>query len=325
MFTKIPIIDLAPMFSKEKEGLQTVAAEIKKIYTEIGFAYIVNHQVPQQLVDQIFAAARDFHALPFDEKMKIKHGKSFRGYMPRQGSTLKSSGLEEAKKPNESEAFIMLNELDKDSPDYQKGINLAGPNLWPETLPYFKDTVQLYYNAMLKLAKKLVKVFSLAFGLSEDDLEPYFVEPNICLRLQYYPKQPDIIPEEQFGIAPHTDYGFFTILAQDKVPGLQIKNQAEQWIDAPPIRGSFVLNSSDMLKRMTNGRFLSTRHRVINTSGQERYAIPFFFEPDMHTHVAPLPIFCCDKFPAKYEAVEYCDYASGKVKDNYALKVTEEA
>ena len=88
----------------------------------------------------------------------------------------------------------------------------------------------------------------------------------------------DAPAENEFGIAPHTDTSFMTLLAQNRIPGLSIRLPTGRWVDAPAIDGAFLVNGGDLLRRWTNDRFLATPHRVLNRSGQERYAIPFFFD-----------------------------------------------
>ena len=103
----------------------------------------------------------------------------------------------------------------------------------------------------------------------------HFAKPTTFLRLLRYPPQRQ--EDGLFGSAPHTDYGFITLLAQDEVGGLEIRNKAGEWIAAPPIPDTFVMNVGDILARWSNDRFVSTPHRVINRSGRERYSQPFFF------------------------------------------------
>jgi isopenicillin N synthase-like dioxygenase len=317
VFKEIPQIDLSPVFTDCQKGLYRVSEDIRQAYTEVGFAYIYNHGFPQELIEAGFEAARFFHGLPLEEKMNIRLNKAYRGYMPFQGSILKVSTLGTAQTPNQSAAFILGYEAEKNDPDYIAQINLAGPNQWPENAAHFKKTITEYNEKMLVLARKMVQVFAVAFGLEPNALDHHFIKPSTFLRLQYYPEQPDLIPESQYGIAPHTDYGFLTLLAQDSRGGLQVRNQEGEWIDAPYIPGTLVLNSSDMLKRMTNDVFISTPHRVINRSGKERYSIPFFFEPNMHTEIGILKQFTSKERPAKYPPIEYCNHLMERVHGNY--------
>jgi isopenicillin N synthase-like dioxygenase len=75
---------------------------------------------------------------------------------------------------------------------------------------------------------------------------------------------------------------------QDQVGGLDVRNRAGQWIRATPIPGSFVINIADMMQRWTNGRFVSTPHRVANRTGLDRISVPFFANPDYDATIAPL-------------------------------------
>jgi isopenicillin N synthase-like dioxygenase len=88
-------------------------------------------------------------------------------------------------------------------------------------------------------------------------------------------------------VGEHTDYGVLTILKQDNTGGLQVKSQG-RWIDAPPLRGSFICNIGDMLDRMTRGIYRSTPHRVLNTARRDRLSFPFFFDPNFYAEVRPI-------------------------------------
>src|SRR3984957_19373628 len=94
--------------------------------------------------------------------------------------------------------------------------------------------------------------------------------------------------DEGWGVGEHTDYGLLTLLAQDDVGGLQVKT-AQGWIEAPPLSDTLVCNIGDMLDRLTGGYYRSTPHRVLNTSGKERYSFPFFFDPAFDAAIVPLP------------------------------------
>ncbi|KAL3762812.1 hypothetical protein ACHAW5_011270 [Stephanodiscus triporus] len=126
--------------------------------------------------------------------------------------------------------------------------------------------------------------------------EDYFVsrsrKPMCTLRLLHYPPVDDCDGGDggasgSLGCGAHTDYGLFTILQQDSIGGLQVRNRGGRWIDAKPLKGSFVINVGDMLSRWTNSEYASTVHRVVSRGG-DRYSVPFFFNPDFDAVVKPL-------------------------------------
>ncbi len=319
MFNDIPVIDLAPLWDKThaESGRRCVANAIDKAYSQVGFAYLANHGIDQSAIDALFSASRQFHALPREDKMKIEVNAFHRGFIPINTSTVKTSSVANVTRPNQSESFMMMHDLPDDDPDVLAGAPLAGPNQWPERLPSFRPAVMAYNDAMVALGRQLVRAIAVALGGNPHDLDAYFERPTTFLRLLSYPEQPPKSSEDLFGSAPHTDYGFITILAQDAAEGLQVRNVAGEWIDAPYRPGTFVMNSADILHRWSNGRFISTPHRVINRSGRTRYSNPFFFDPDMHATIAPLPSCVSAETPAAYPPVVFGDYLMERLHKNY--------
>lgn len=311
-FQTVPEIDLSPLWDKSEKGLKIVAKEVKEIFTTVGFAYLVNHQISDKVMNDIFSASKFFHALPLEEKMKIKQNKSFRGYVP-----IIPSKKDGSKNHNQNDAFVITYEVPEDHPDFINGTYLAGPNQWPAGMLEFKQTVCEYRNHMLDLARRLVTVFSTALDLGQNGLDEFFYNPTYVLRLQHYPEQPPIIPEKLYGLAPHTDYGLFTILTQDGVDGLEVKCENGEWLNVPSKPNSLVLNSGDIIKRWSNNIFKSNPHRVVNRSGKERYSIPFFFEPNMHTTIQVLTNYINEDNPAKYSPIKYGDYLVDRLQGDF--------
>lgn len=94
----------------------------------------------------------------------------------------------------------------------------------------------------------------------------------------YYPTRTQEEIQEKFvGLGSHTDLQLFTLLWQDSVGGLQVLTREGQWIKAPPIEGTLVVNIGDYMMRLCNDIYKSTVHRVTNESTQERVSMPFFF------------------------------------------------
>lgn len=316
-FSEIPILDVAALYGADEEAIRATAATLRTYLEKIGFLYIVGHQVTRADVEAVREASRRFFALPEEQKRTLKIDKNFRGYLAFAGSTIVTSSVAKVSKPNQSESLFFMHEIDAADPRALADKPLQGPNQWPDeaVLPDFKATIERYVEAMGTLGRKMVGAITLALDLPAGSLDKYFEDPTTFLRLLHYPTQPQ--EEGLFGSAPHTDYGFITLLAQDDVGGLEVKNKAGDWVPAPPVPDSFVMNVGDILARWSNDQFVSTPHRVINRSGRERYSQPFFFDPSMDETIETLDVCVPADTKPKYEPVLYADYLMERIDKNY--------
>ena len=303
----IPIIDLAT---------DNVVDEFRTAYRDVGFAYLTGHGIAQGLIDDVFAAAHEFHALPLATKMAIELNELHRGFIPINTSTDRKSTLANVRKPNQSESFMMMREAGPEDPDVRAGAYLAGPNQWP-ALPGFREAVVAYEQAMLQLAQRLTELVAVVLDDADRVLPRSFERPTTWLRLLHYPAQPASTPDDVYGSAPHTDFGFITLLAQDDVGGLQVQSPDGEWLDAPPRIGTFVMNVGQMLHQWSNGILRATPHRVINRSGRERYSVPFFYDPNVATKIGPLPSCTTADNPPRFEPVVFGDYLRTELRAGY--------
>ena len=163
----------------------------------------------------------------------------------------------------------------------------------------------------------MTPAIALALGLPAEALDPYFEKPTTFLRLLHYPPHPVGDEERLYGSAPHTDYGFVTVLLQDQSGGLQVLNDADEWIDAEPRPNCFVLNLGDMAMRWSNGDWRSTRHRVINRSGGDRYSAPYFYDMGMDFEIAPWSCRVPADTAPRFEPVVYGEYLMHRIDANY--------
>ncbi len=310
-FEAIPIIDVSGLENGSADR-PLLAETFRDALRDVGFAYIAGHGVPGEVTEGLRDQAKRFFDLPDEVKQAIAINEWHRGYMAPNSSTIVTSSVAEVTKPNQSESFLALHDVDPCDPAY--GAPLQGPNQWPAELPSFRRAAEYYATAVEGLARRLMPVLALALGLKEDYFNAYFEQPTTFLRLLHYPPQP--VEEGLFGSAPHTDYGFITLLAQDDVGGLEVRNKAGEWVAAPPIPDTFVMNVGDILARWSGGLFASTPHRVINTSGRERYSQPFFFDPSMDAVITPAV-----DHGAPFEPVRYGDYLMERIDKNYTHRV----
>ncbi|MBO6784556.1 MAG: isopenicillin N synthase family oxygenase [Alphaproteobacteria bacterium] len=299
--SEIPVIDLSPLIDGDDAARARVSEQIVDAAENNGFFYVVNHGVPAELVDGLFDVAARFFDTAESEKLKLGLANStcFRGYLP-----LDSRGSDPTKR-NFLEAFQIGEEHDAED-DYER--MMYGPNQWPDAPADLADTMMAYHRAMRELSDRLQAAFAVGIDLPEDYFLKYYRKPLNQLRLLHYPPPPEDLDEGVMGARVHTDTGAFTILLQDQNGGLEVQTQSGEWVAATPLEGAFVVNVGDMLENWTNGRFISVKHRVVNRSGNERYSVPYFLNPDLDAVVEPLPEFTGPDNPPKFEPVHVGEF-----------------
>jgi isopenicillin N synthase-like dioxygenase len=312
---RIPVLDLAAYLADARGALDTLAAQLRHAQENIGFFYIAGHGVPQALVDRMFAATAAFHAQPMEHKLSVKIDSDQSGYIPIGGSVV-NSDLKRNNKPDQSEAIWIRRERDPAFFECRPKRRFEAPNKWPAGMDEFRATVLEYMAAMDALGRKMLPIYARALDLPLDFFADKFVDNDISVRAGHYPPTPGGDPN-QFGAAPHTDAGFLTLLPQAEVRGLEIMTQAGDWLPAPVRPGEILVNGGDCLVRFTNGRFLSTPHRVVTGLPRDRYSIPLFFNPAFDAVVAPVATCVSAAQPSRFEPITYQDYILGYLARYY--------
>ena len=296
----IPVIDLGNFFATGSKGaLSEIAAQLKAACEQTGFFSIVGHQIPATQIADMFDMTRRFHGLDQAIKKSLLMDRAgWRvkgvGYLP-----FKNRKLPTRDKGNLNEAFIVKTD---------DQVRLAD-NQWPadDVLPGFRRTVTDYAEAMEALGKKLLPLFATALDMPANYFDEAFVTPTWRLRMTHYPAI-RAMPQDEFGIAPHVDTTFCTILAQDQ-PGLIIYSERrKEWIKAPLLDNAFIVNSGELLRQWTNDRFISVKHFANNNIGaQSRYSIPFFLNANRHYKMHCIPSCFNRQNPAKYPPISYTE------------------
>ena len=305
--SEIPLIDVSGFLAGRPDAAKRAAAELRFAFEKVGFYYLAGHGVPQALIDATYAAAARFHAQPLEAKLAVKVDEHNIGYMPIARKPPPNAAAQ-GKKPSQNEAYFLRRERSPDDPDVVSNRRFHAMNKWPADLSGFRETTLAYMDALEALCRRLVPLYALALDLPATFFDACFARPHMILRMSRYPLI-DAADESTASLVPHTDSGFMTLLPPNKVQGLSILLPDDRWMDAPHVEGAFVVNGGDILHRWTNERFLSTPHRVRNVSGQVRYAIPFFCDPDHDTVIECLPTCRSDAQPAKYPPIRFGDYA----------------
>lgn len=271
--TALPLIDVAPLRGSDRAARQAVGDQLRIACEQRGFFYMAGHGIEPALIDAVFAQAQRLFGLPDADKQALDkaHSRCNRGYEPLRNQTLQSGAP-----PDLKEGFYLGVDLPEHDPRVRAGRFNHGPNVWPEGLPGFRPTMERYFASMLELGTLLMRGLALSLRLPEEHFDPILDGTMATLRLLHYPPQPSQPLPGERGCGEHTDFGSLTLLLQDEVGGLQVLDAAGGWIDAPPLPGTYVVNIGDLIARWTNRRYHSTLHRVLNSSGRERYSVPFF-------------------------------------------------
>lgn len=280
---EIPIIDISPVFSEHVADRKRVAAEIRSSALNMGFFYVKNHGIPEDIIRKCREQVLKFFKQDEEKKNLVskKYSKFYNGYSAR-----RSTHVNPTESLDHRESFMFRYEANLEGKDpaavpaevqkYIRGEHF----LWDGTahLLHFKDDVIAYWLACLRLARRLVRIFALSLDLPEDYWDDKVTYPGADGVFNYYPPQTrEEARDNAVNLGSHTDLQLFTLLCQDQVAGLQVLNPQGQWIKAPPVAGTLVVNIGDFMMRLSNDIYNSTVHRVRNESLEERVTMPFFF------------------------------------------------
>ena len=310
---EVPVIDIAPL--RNGTDPAGVGAALARAAAQVGFLYVRNHGVDAEIIERARCAGIEFFRLPDEAKREAGTNRFHHGYL-KPGSTK----MYDDARLDLKESFNWGIELDDDAgARTEAGNPLLGPNVWPAGMPELKASVYPYFEAASACAEDLLRGFALGAGLGAEDFIRFRDRPVSRGSLQYYPPQPDGAGEDQFGVAPHTDFGVLTVLCQDAVGGLEIRQRNGEWAAMPPIPGTLVVNIGDLLQRWSNRRYRSTVHRVINSSGRERLSLVLAYDPNFETVVDPRA-FCAAGETPRDEPITCGDYLLWRFRKAFSYR-----
>ncbi|KAL6853220.1 Clavaminate synthase-like protein [Trichoderma novae-zelandiae] len=270
-FQEIPIIDLS--LADEPASLPALLDDLRLAITEVGFLYVTHHGVPQPIIRSLVGVLPKLFGLAETAKNKIslENSEHFLGYSS-VGSEITAAAADLR------EQIDFATELSAVSdPHAPLCESLRGPNQWPSEIPELRSIVETYITELTLLGERFLSLVAQALDLPSDAFDPFLSDQN-RLKLVHYPA---VAPDSGItqGVGPHTDSsGWWTFLLQaseEHVKGLQVLNNAGDWVDVPVLPDTFVVNVGQAFEVLTLGICKATIHRVLST-GDERFSIPFF-------------------------------------------------
>lgn len=260
---------------------------------EYGFVILKDHPIDVNLLHQAYAMSERLFALPLATKdgYVSKAGGGQRGYTP--------FGREHAKNnryPDLKEFWHVGRELPPGDP-------LAGyfpANVWPQELPEFESTFRGLFQALDDTGRLMLEALTAPLEVDRDYFTRMTVKGSSILRLLHYPPIPEGVDPNCIRAAAHEDINLITLLVSASASGLQLLTREGEWLDVNASPDTIIVDSGDMLARLTNEVLPATTHRVVNPAGpnRSRYSMPFFMHPNPDAVLSCLP--SCRGDGAKY-------------------------
>lgn len=277
-----------------------LGSAIDKCLSQSGFLQLANSEIDPSLVSTVFHQSRSFFAGSDELKERCLYRSAAENF-GFQG--LHEENLNPSAPADLKATFTMRNILRNPAPD----------DRWPSRR--FRQVMQEFFEKTLIFSHKIMEEMAHYFDLESSFFSRVHRGETITLRLLHYPliTGEPLLPG-QLGAGAHTDYGFLTLLFQDGVEGLQVKDKASVWTNVPANNGAITMNSGDLLEHWTNGRYQSTEHRVAPvTQGVDRFSIAMFIDPDPETLVSVLDACQSRENPPRYKPILARDHVQNKL------------
>ncbi|KAK9051834.1 hypothetical protein SSX86_028462 [Deinandra increscens subsp. villosa] len=258
---ELPMIDLGRLDRGGREGA-ACKREIAEASRKWGFFQVKNHGISQGVLEKMRFEQIKVFRKRYDEKMSDSGELNFPVGSYRWGTPSATC----LKQLAWSEAFhVPLTDIS----------NMGG-------VTSLSTTMEQFATAVSNLAETLVEILAGELGHKYDFFKDNCLPSTCYLRMNRYPPCP--VAPEVFGLMPHTDSDFLTILYQDEIGGLQLVKDGK-WISVKPNKEALIINIGDLFQAWSNDVYKSVEHRVVANKRTERFSTAFFFCPSYDTMI----------------------------------------
>ena len=270
----IAILKLSDFLTNDSRSRSKFVHEMGESLREFGFFAIGEHGVDQELIEQNYAHMKQF----FDLDTSVKNKYEIPGYMGQRGFT--SFGKEHAKDSDQPDLKEFWH-VGREVTDEHDLHSIYRPNIWIDEVPGYRTSALNLMIQLDQLAIHLLRALAIYLGEEETYFDYLVIDGNSILRTIHYPEIPEDAHPAAIRAAAHEDINLITILCESTAPGLELLRHDGTWMQVHGQSGYLVVDSGDMLARITNEVIPATTHRVVNPdqNRSKRYSMPYFVHP----------------------------------------------
>ncbi|SMO37767.1 isopenicillin N synthase family dioxygenase [Solitalea koreensis] len=314
MPVNIPLLDLNDYINGSAEQKKNFSDNIGKAFNDTGFVTIKNHGLSPELIDELYVEVKKIFSLPEDTKRKYEKIElaGQRGYTSKGREKAKDAKVPDLKEFWQIGQFIEGEELSKD--DYPD-------NLLVNELPHFNQVTKEVYKKLEVAGKELLKAIAVYLNLPENYFEQKVWNGNSILRcIHYFPiEDPDAISADTVRAGAHEDINLITLLIGASADGLEVLTRTGEWYPIKAGEQEIVVNVGDMLQRLTNGKLVSTTHRVVNPPRElmktSRFSVPFFLHPKFDMDLTSLESCVDENHPKQFSDMSAGEYLDERLRE----------
>jgi len=279
----LPVVDMSGSHDEVRRAILDAGREF-------GFFQVVNHGVPQQLLQDMEAVCDEFYDLPAAEKAHLYSEDKQKPNRLFSGTTYETGG---------HKYWMDCLRL---AFSFPVGDSTAG---WPDKPQRLREVFEKFAVLTRGVGMELLRLLCEALGLRLDYFDGDLSGGDMILSINRYPPCPN--PSAALGLPPHCDRNLITLLHTGPVHGLEVLHDGD-WIKVEPVPDAFVVNFGLQLEVVTNGMLKSVEHRVTTNAALARTSRAIFIQPKEDCLVGPAEEFVGEDNPPCYRTVTFGDF-----------------
>ncbi len=281
---KVPELSLRAYTHGSTQEKLSFADELFSGLKEYGFIILKDHPIQVDLLRKAYALSQELFHLPAAKKDAYisKAGGGQRGYTPFGKEHAKNSKIGDLKE---------FWHVGRDLPATHALKQFFPDNIWPSELPDFEPVYKQIFQALDDTGRIMLQALTIPLEVDREYFSRMTDKGSSIVRLLHYPPVPEGVAPGAVRAAAHEDINLITLLVSASSGGLELLTRENEWLPIETDPDNIIVDSGDMIARITNEVIPATTHRVVNPKGPNiaRYSMPFFMHPNPDAMLSCIP------------------------------------